>query len=84
MLVCSWVIRAWDKIKSSTIVNGFWKYGVIPDPATDNSSLGDGSDSEASDTDVDVNEEQLVAAMDMFAESLNGFDLESDDDEWNK
>jgi len=82
--VCNWVIRAWDKVKSTTIVNGFRKCGIIPEPAADVSSSDD--DSAESDT-TDANEEQLAAAMEVFCEasdfdsSFDGFDASSDDDD---
>src|SRR6218665_1805314 len=86
--VCNWVIRAWDKVKSTTIVNGFRKCGIILEPAADVSSLDD--DSAESDT-TDANEEQLAAAKKVFCDasdfdsSFDGFDASSDDnvDEWN-
>ena len=64
--VCNWVIRAWDKVKSTTIVNGFRKCGIIPELATDVSSSDD--DSAESDT-TDANEEQLAAAMEVFCDA---------------
>lgn len=84
--VCNWVIRAWDKVKVSAIVNGFRKCGIIPEPATDDSSSDDDFESDASDTGSEVNDDQLAAAMDLFAESdfdesFDGFDVASDDDE---
>jgi len=63
--VCNWVIRAWDKVKSTTIVNGFRKCGIIPELATDVSSSDDSAESDT----TDANEEQLAAAMEVFCDA---------------
>jgi len=64
--VCNWIIRAWDKVKSTTIVNGFRKCGIIPEPAADVSSSDDSS--AESDT-TDANREQLAAALEVFCDA---------------
>ena len=82
--VCNWVLRAWEKVKTTTIINGFRKCGIIPEPAADISSSDD--DSAASDT-TEANEDHLAAAMEIFGdesefdESFDGFAEETDDDD---
>src|SRR6218665_4039896 len=64
--VCNWVIWAWDKVKSTTIVNGFRKCGIIPEPAADVSSSDDFS---AESDKTDANKEQLAAALEVFCDA---------------
>lgn len=62
--VCNWVIRALDKLKVSTIVNSFRKCGIIPEPAIEDSSLDNDSESDASDTSTEVNDSEYEFAVD--------------------
>jgi hypothetical protein len=81
--VCKWVQTAWDKVKATTIINGFRKCGICPEISSQESSSEDESD--VSD-DESVSNEQLARAMDLFAEdsdydeSFDGF-AESDVEE---
>ena len=82
--VCNWVLGAWERVKTTMIINGFRKCGIIPEPAADISSSHD--DSAASDT-TEANEDRLAAAMEIFGkesefdESFDGFAEETDDDD---
>ena len=60
--VCNWVLRAWEKVKITTIINGFRKSGIIPESASYISSLDD--DSAASDT-TDATEDRLASGMEV-------------------
>ena len=74
-----------EKVKIMTIVNGFRRCGIIPEPARYISSSDD--DLAASDT-TEANEDQLAPVMELFCNddsefdsSVDGFQAETDDDE---
>ena len=63
-----------EKVKIMTIVNGFRRCGIIPEPARYISSSHDNS--AASDT-TDANEDQLASVMELFhddSEFYSNFD----------
>ena len=83
--VCKWVITAWGKVRTQTIVNGFRKCGILHDADESDGEDEDDDDSVASDSEPIADEDRQALVMDVFAEdsddneSFNGFDVSYDD-----
>ena len=87
--VYNWVLTAWEKVKVSTIVNGFRKCGILPaDEETtveDSEDDDDSDEDEASETVSADDEERLQQVMEMFGvdtnnESFDGYSGSDDED----
>ena len=77
--------KAWEKVKIMTIVNGFRRCGIIPEPARYISSSDDVS---AASVTTEANEDQLASVIELFCDddsefdsSFDGFHANTDDDE---
>ena len=72
--VCRWVLSAWQRVQTSTIVSGFQKCGIT-----------ESNDSSSSEEEGDNIDDQYQDIIDMLAEtdsdtSFNGFEEHSDVD----
>ena len=78
--VCGWVIRSWQAVKSSTIINGFKKAGIISDVATQEEETV-----EHSRTDVETQEEEIVehSRTELNDDLLALFHSDSEDEDFD-
>ena len=83
--VCSWVIAAWKRVKTSTIINGFRKAGILPSgdggegPSTSESDGAGATPDIASESDSDgshVGSELDRAIMELFDSATDESDFE--------
>jgi len=85
--VCKWILSSWQRVKLSTIVNGFAKSGIVNEQTVDTSDT-DSDDSCSSDNADGASEEQMLEVLELLRESdtetdtsFNGFEDDDDDDD---
>jgi len=85
--VCKWILSSWQRVKLSTIVNGFAKSGIVNEQTVDTSDT-DSDDSCSSDNGDGASEEQMLEVLELLRESdtetdtsFNGFEDDDDDED---
>ena len=87
--VCNWILSSWQRVRLSTIVNGFAKSGIANEHLADMSDT-DSDDSCSSDDGKHdgANEERLLEILELLQESdtetetsFHGFEDDDDDDD---
>ena len=81
--VCEWVRKAWEKLKTKTIVNGFIKAGLLPcddPPSTSLSAEAADACAESSENDTSGNDSDTrkldAAIMQLFISESEGSDFD--------
>ena len=81
--VCEWVRKAWEKLKTKTIVNGFIKAGLLPrddPPSTSLSAEAADACAESSENDTSGNDSDTrkldAAIMQLFISDSEGSDFD--------